>query len=117
MKKEILKDGTEVTIKKLTLNDLDRMMQFYGELPVNDRKYFRVDVTKRDVVEQRIKQTKQGTHFTIGSKSVAKTEPPVLSRWTTVLRIASTVISFRISMNMVLLCAAAKPFRSEPPYG
>jgi L-amino acid N-acyltransferase YncA len=63
MKKEILKDGTEVTLKKLTLNDLDRLMQFYGELPQNDRKYFRVDVTKRDVVAQRIKQTRLGNFF------------------------------------------------------
>lgn len=63
MKKEFLKDGTEVTVRKLTLKDLDRLMEFYGELPVNDRRYFRVDVTKRDVVAQRIKQTKQGNFF------------------------------------------------------
>jgi L-amino acid N-acyltransferase YncA len=62
-KKEILKDGTEVTIRKLTLSDLDRLMEFYSELPENDKKYFRVDVTKRDVVEQRIKQTRQGNFF------------------------------------------------------
>jgi L-amino acid N-acyltransferase YncA len=63
MKKEILKDGTEVTVRKLTLNDLDRLMKFYGDLPQNDRKYFRVDVTKRDVVAQRIKQTRLGNFF------------------------------------------------------
>ena len=62
-KKEFLKDGTEVTIKNLTLNDLDRLMEFYRELPVNERRYFRVDVTKRDVVAQRIKQMKQGNFF------------------------------------------------------
>jgi L-amino acid N-acyltransferase YncA len=60
MKKEYLKDGTEVIIRKLKLRDLDSLMEFYGELPLNDRKYFRVDVTKRHVVEQRIKQTRQG---------------------------------------------------------
>jgi len=63
MKKEILKDGTEVSIRKPTLKDLDRLMQFYGGLPVNDRKYFRVDVTKRDVVEQRIKRARQESIF------------------------------------------------------
>jgi len=63
MKKEILKDGTEVLIRKPTLKDLDRLMQFYGGLPVNDRKYFRVDVTKRDVVEQRIKRARQESIF------------------------------------------------------
>jgi L-amino acid N-acyltransferase YncA len=57
-KKEILKDGSEVLIRKPILRDLDRLMEFYGGLPVNDRKYFRVDVTKRDVVEQRIKRAK-----------------------------------------------------------
>lgn len=62
-KKENLKDGTEVTIRKLALSDLDRLMEFYSELPENDKKYFRVDVTKRDVVEQRIKQTRQGNFF------------------------------------------------------
>jgi L-amino acid N-acyltransferase YncA len=60
MKKEYLKDGTEIIIRKLKLSDLDSLMEFYGELPLNDRKYFRVDVTRRDVVEQRIKQTRQG---------------------------------------------------------
>lgn len=63
MKKELLKDGTEVTIRSLTMNDLDRLMQFYSELPINDRRYFRVDVTKRDVVAQRIKQMRQGNFF------------------------------------------------------
>ncbi len=63
MKKELLKDGTEVTIRNLTMNDLDRLMQFYSELPINDRRYFRVDVTKRDVVAQRIKQMRQGNFF------------------------------------------------------
>lgn len=60
MKKEYLKDGTEVIVRKLRMDDLDRLMEFYSELPENEKKYFRVDVTKRDVVEQRIKQTRQG---------------------------------------------------------
>lgn len=63
MKKEILKDRTEVTIRKLTLRDLDSLMEFYNGLPVSDRRYFRVDVTSRDVVEQRIRQTRQGNFF------------------------------------------------------
>jgi L-amino acid N-acyltransferase YncA len=65
LKKEILKDGTEVSIRKPTLKDLDRLMDFYGGLPVNDRKYFRVDVTKRDVVEQRIKRARLENIFRI----------------------------------------------------
>jgi L-amino acid N-acyltransferase YncA len=62
-KSEILKDGTEITLRKLKLDDLGRLMDFYGELPEKDKKYLRVDVTKRDVVEQRIKQTRQGNFF------------------------------------------------------
>ena len=63
MKKEILKDGTEVIIRKLTMKDLEGLMKFYNELPQNDRKYFRVDVTKRDVVAERIKQTRLANFF------------------------------------------------------
>lgn len=62
-KTEILKDGTEVVIRKLRLDDLDRLMEFYGELPDKDKKYFRVDVTNREVVKQRIKQTRTGNFF------------------------------------------------------
>ncbi len=62
-KTEILKDGTEVIIRKLILDDLNRLMDFYAELPESDKKYFRVDVTKRDVVEKRIKQTESGNFF------------------------------------------------------
>ena len=64
-KKELLKDGAEVTIRNLSLKDLDRLMEFYSELPVHDRKYFRVDVTKREVVARRIKQMKLGNFFRI----------------------------------------------------
>jgi len=71
-KKEFLKDGTEVTIRNLKMKDLDRLMEFYRELPVSDRRYFRVDVTKRDVVEQRIEQMKQGNFFRLVAITDAK---------------------------------------------
>jgi L-amino acid N-acyltransferase YncA len=74
-KKEFLKDGTEVRIKNLTLKDLDLLMEFYRELPVNDRRYFRVDVTKRDVVAQRINQMKQGNFFRL----VALTDDKIIA--------------------------------------
>jgi len=54
-KREVLKDGTEIVIRNLTLNDIEKMMKFYLSLPPEDRKYFRVDVTNRNVVEKRIK--------------------------------------------------------------
>ena len=59
-KKETLKDGTKVSVKELTEDDLDRLMRFYLTLPEEDRKYLRVDVTDRDVVAKRIKLIEQG---------------------------------------------------------
>ncbi len=59
-KKETLKDGTQVFIRTLTLKDLDKLMKFYRSIPDNDRRYLRVDVLNKDVVAQRIKQTKTG---------------------------------------------------------
>ncbi len=57
-KKETLKDGTKVEIKNLIHDDLEKLMKFYRSLPEQDRKYLRVDVTDRHVVEQRIKLIK-----------------------------------------------------------
>ena len=57
---ETLKDGTKVSIRNLTLNDLDNLMKFYCALPEDDRKYLRVDVTDREVVEQRIRLIESG---------------------------------------------------------
>ena len=55
-KKYLLKDGTEVIIRPLTVNDIDLSYNFFKSLPAEDREYLRVDVTKRELVEQRIKQ-------------------------------------------------------------
>lgn len=57
---ETLKDGTKVSIRNLTLNDLDNLMKFYCALPEEDCKYLRVDVTDRKLVEQRIKLIESG---------------------------------------------------------
>jgi ribosomal protein S18 acetylase RimI-like enzyme len=62
---ETLKDGTNVTIRDLTVKDLDRMMKFYIALPSEDRKYLRVDVTNKDIVEQRIRLIEKGDVFRI----------------------------------------------------
>ncbi len=59
-KTETLKDGKKVTIRPLTLKDLDRLMAFYCSLPPEDRKYLRVDVTERKVVSERIRLIDQG---------------------------------------------------------
>jgi L-amino acid N-acyltransferase YncA len=49
-----LKDGTEVLIRPLRIDDLERSLAFFRALPEEDRTYLRVDVTKRDLVERRI---------------------------------------------------------------
>jgi len=59
-KTETLKDGKKVTIRPLTLKDLDRLTAFYRSLPPEDRKYLRVDVTDRKVVAERIRLIDQG---------------------------------------------------------
>jgi RimJ/RimL family protein N-acetyltransferase len=59
-KTEILKDGTQVTIRELHSDDIDKLMKFYKSLPLGDRKYLKVDVTKKRVVLQRIRKMEAG---------------------------------------------------------
>lgn len=49
-----LKDGTEVTIRDMGPDDVQRSFDFFAELPKEDRKYLRVDVTRWEFVERRI---------------------------------------------------------------
>lgn len=55
-----LKDGTEVVIRPLQADDLDRSFAFFQALPPEDLTFLRRDVTKRDVVAHRIKETDWG---------------------------------------------------------
>jgi len=64
-KKETLKDGTKVIIRDLHDEDLDKLMKFYRSLPFEDRAYLKVDVTKKKIVEQRMKLIETGTVFRI----------------------------------------------------
>jgi len=48
-----LKDGNEVTIRNMRPQDVESSFDFFCELPEEDRRYLRVDVTRRDVVEWR----------------------------------------------------------------
>ena len=61
MKKMVrLKDGTQVLIRPLTVDDLDRSFGFFKGLPKEDRVLLRVDVTQRDLVEERIRMIETG---------------------------------------------------------
>lgn len=62
MKKVIrLKDGTEVIIRTMRKEDLDKSLAFFRALPIEDRKYLRRDVTKREVVAERINAMQLGS--------------------------------------------------------
>ena len=57
---EKLKDGTEVTIRKLVMEDLDLLMEFFLALPMEDRKYLKFDVTDRKAVQRRLRRVESG---------------------------------------------------------
>jgi RimJ/RimL family protein N-acetyltransferase len=48
-----VKDGREVTVRSLHPTDVERSYDFFCALPEEDRRYLRVDVTRRRVVERR----------------------------------------------------------------
>jgi len=50
-----LKDGTDVVIRPMTRDDVERSFAFFQSLPEEDRRYLRVDVTKRENVKRRIR--------------------------------------------------------------
>jgi GNAT superfamily N-acetyltransferase len=62
---EALKDGTPVLLREPTLEDVDSSLQFYRGLPQEDRRYLKLDVTKRDVVVRRIQQSIEGRIYRI----------------------------------------------------
>ena len=64
---ETLKDGTKVTIKELKPENLDQLMQFYLELPLEDRKYLRFDVTDRKIIAKRLKRIESGDDIRIAA--------------------------------------------------
>jgi GNAT superfamily N-acetyltransferase len=55
-----LKDGHPVVIRDLRTGDTQKSFDFFAELPEEDRKYLRVDVTKWDFVQARIKDVENG---------------------------------------------------------
>jgi L-amino acid N-acyltransferase YncA len=64
---ERMKDATEVTIRLLTPNDIDKLMEFYGSLPTEDRKYLKFDVTDRKAVAKRLKRIETGDDIRIAA--------------------------------------------------
>jgi acetyltransferase len=66
-KMERMKDGTEVTIRRIVANDIDRLMEFYGSLPEEDRRYLKFDVTDRKVVAKRLRRIETGDDIRIAA--------------------------------------------------
>ena len=64
-KTERMKDGTEVMIRRLAPNDIDKLMEFYGSLPEEDRRYLKFDVTDRKVVAKRLRRVESGDDIRI----------------------------------------------------
>jgi GNAT superfamily N-acetyltransferase len=48
-----LKDGRQVTVRSMRPTDVESSYEFFCALPEEDRKYLRVDVTRRRMVERR----------------------------------------------------------------
>jgi L-amino acid N-acyltransferase YncA len=55
-----LNDGTEVLIRSMKSGDLEPLLVFYKALPEEDRRFLRVDVTKRENVERGFKRVESG---------------------------------------------------------
>ena len=61
MKKRVrLKDGSEVLIREMRKDDVDRSLAFFQALPEEDRAYLRRDVVDREAVGRRIKAMELG---------------------------------------------------------
>jgi putative acetyltransferase len=52
-----LRDGRSITVRRMKPDDVQRSYEFFCALPAEDRKYLRVDVTRRDLVERRTLET------------------------------------------------------------
>lgn len=55
-----LKDGRDVLIRDMRVEDADRSFAFFSLLPPDDRKYLRVDVTRPELVQRRIEDVETG---------------------------------------------------------
>jgi RimJ/RimL family protein N-acetyltransferase len=55
-----LKNQRPVLIRDMLPGDTDRSFDFFASLPSKDRKYLRRDVTRRELVERRVKTMKDG---------------------------------------------------------
>ena len=55
-----LNDGTEVTIRPMSTDDLEKSLAFFTALPGEDRACLRRDVTRLSIIQQRIREMQEG---------------------------------------------------------
>jgi L-amino acid N-acyltransferase YncA len=55
-KKVTLKDQSEVVVREMKRKDLEASLAFFESLPARDRAYLRRDVTRREIVQERIRE-------------------------------------------------------------
>lgn len=65
VKIEKMKDGTEVTVRLLVPQDIDRLMEFYASLPEDDRRYLKFNVMDRKAVAERLRRVDSGDDIRI----------------------------------------------------
>ncbi len=65
MRLESLRDGTMVLLRPPDLDDVDRAFRYFHELPENERKYLRFDVSRREVVERLIREAQEGRAYRV----------------------------------------------------
>jgi L-amino acid N-acyltransferase YncA len=63
--KIILFDGMKIVIRELKMQDLSNLLSFYRNLSEEDRRFLRVDVTKKDVVKRRLDRMLNGEIYRI----------------------------------------------------
>jgi len=56
-----LKDQTEVLIRPMTMDDSERSLAFFRALPEEDRACLRRDVTRPEIIQERLGEMEQGT--------------------------------------------------------
>ena len=56
-----LKDQTEVLIRSMTKDDFEKSLAFFRALPEEDRIFLRRDVTKLEVIRERIREIEEGS--------------------------------------------------------
>lgn len=62
MRKNVtLRDGGKVLIRSMTRDDVDMSHAFFKSLSEEDRAYLRTDVTRKEIVERRIRAMESGT--------------------------------------------------------